>query len=138
MGLKYFAEMFANNIFSLYPEWRKYGRNLEYDEYEISVPVPFQRDKHDILCIFIEEECEVVVRFATYYGYFCTFCYDSDHEWLNDIFKFIQGILDETLVVVTTLHDNLIKCEVIESYKLLNFTHEIFLVRSWKGTFDKD
>lgn len=138
MGLINFTERFANTIFSVYPEWRAYGRTLEYDEYEISVPFPSQKDACDVLSLFVEEEDEVIVRFDSYHRYFNVDCYQSEQEWLNDILAFIQGIQDETLVVATTLHDNLIQREVIEVHTLPNFPYEILHLRSWKGTYDWD
>ena len=136
MELKDFVERFANNIFSVYPEWRAYGKSFEYDEYVISVPVPSQKDENNFLCIFVEEKYEVIIRFDMYYKYFITYCYDSEHEWLNDILEYIQGIQDEMLVIATTLHDNHRNREVIEAHNIPNFPYKILDLKSWNGTFD--
>lgn len=67
--------------------------------------------------MYIEEEYEVIIRFATYFQYFFTYCYDSEEEWFNDILEYIQDIQDEIYVVATTLHNNSRKLELIEAYR---------------------
>lgn len=140
MGLTAFTRTLLNRIYSMYPDWQQFGKELDFDQYQIYVPVPNRKEDEDLLRIFVESDYEVIIGFDVYHGHFYRNCYESEDEFLQSILSFIDDILNERIVVATTFHHDkgLKYWEVIEVNTIESFPHEIQNLRSWHGTYNKD